>query len=82
MLGTSAGCFKSHTSALPADSLPSPHLGEQRAFLHRIPVRTIFDSHPGGGVAAIAISRDARYLVTISSGRVQVRKILPPLCFV
>uniref|UniRef100_A0A8B9DRG4 Cilia- and flagella-associated protein 251 n=1 Tax=Anser cygnoides TaxID=8845 RepID=A0A8B9DRG4_ANSCY len=36
-----------------------------------IPVRTIFDSHPGGGVAAIAISRDARYLVTISSGRVQ-----------
>ncbi|XP_071880756.1 cilia- and flagella-associated protein 251 isoform X1 [Anas platyrhynchos] len=36
-----------------------------------IPVRTIFDSHPGGGVAAVAISRDARYLVTISAGRAQ-----------
>ncbi|KAI6076169.1 Cilia- and flagella-associated protein 251 isoform X1 [Aix galericulata] len=36
-----------------------------------IPVRTIFDSHPRGGVAAVAISRDARYLVTISAGRAQ-----------
>ncbi|NXA37322.1 CF251 protein, partial [Eudromia elegans] len=35
-----------------------------------IPVRTIFDSHPGG-VAAIAISRDAKYLVTIGAGAVQ-----------
>lgn len=42
-------------------------------------MRTIFDSHPGGGVAAVAISRDARYLVTISAGRAQVRKTLPPL---
>lgn len=42
-------------------------------------MRTIFDSHPGGGVAAVAISRDARYLVTISAGRAQVRETLPPL---
>lgn len=27
MLSTSTGCSKSHTSTLPADSLPSPNLG-------------------------------------------------------
>ncbi|NWI54658.1 CF251 protein, partial [Calyptomena viridis] len=36
-----------------------------------IPVRTIFGSHPEHGVCAIAISQDARYLVTISAGTVQ-----------
>ncbi|NXF04149.1 CF251 protein, partial [Smithornis capensis] len=36
-----------------------------------VPVRTIFGSHPEDGVCAIAISRDARYLVTISAGTVQ-----------
>ncbi|NXD07311.1 CF251 protein, partial [Nothocercus nigrocapillus] len=36
-----------------------------------IPVRTIFDSHAAGGVTAIAISRDAKYLVTIGAGAVQ-----------
>jgi len=41
-------------------------------------VRTIFDSHAGSGVCAIAISRDAKCLVTISTGRVQVR--IFPLC--
>ncbi|NXN24339.1 CF251 protein, partial [Nycticryphes semicollaris] len=36
-----------------------------------IPVCTIFDSHPEDGVSAIAISQDAKYLVTISAGKVQ-----------
>ncbi|NXG24874.1 CF251 protein, partial [Grallaria varia] len=36
-----------------------------------VPVRTIFESHPGDWVCAIAISHDAKYLVTISAGAVQ-----------
>ncbi|NXG10789.1 CF251 protein, partial [Sakesphorus luctuosus] len=36
-----------------------------------VPVRTIFGSHPEHGVCAIAISQDAKYLVTISAGAVQ-----------
>ncbi|XP_001506270.3 cilia- and flagella-associated protein 251 isoform X1 [Ornithorhynchus anatinus] len=37
-----------------------------------IPVHTIFDSHPeGSGVAAIAISHDAKYLVTVGAADVQ-----------
>lgn len=35
-------------------------------------MRTIFESHPREGVSAIAISRDAKYLATISAGTVQV----------
>ncbi|NXR49132.1 CF251 protein, partial [Hippolais icterina] len=36
-----------------------------------VPVRTIFESHPEDGVCAIAISQDAKYLVTISAATVQ-----------
>ncbi|XP_074828873.1 cilia- and flagella-associated protein 251 isoform X4 [Natator depressus] len=36
-----------------------------------IPVHTIFDSHPEDGVGAIAISQDAKYLVTLGAGKVQ-----------
>ncbi|XP_054851852.1 cilia- and flagella-associated protein 251 [Eublepharis macularius] len=36
-----------------------------------VPVHTIFDSHPEGGVGAIAISHDSRFLATVGAGAVQ-----------
>ncbi|XP_042721751.1 cilia- and flagella-associated protein 251 [Lagopus leucura] len=53
-----------------ADQGPDPLIIIWDAF-SGIPVRTIFDSHAGGGICAIAISQDARCLVTISAGMVQ-----------
>uniref|UniRef100_A0A8C8RGZ7 Cilia- and flagella-associated protein 251 n=1 Tax=Pelusios castaneus TaxID=367368 RepID=A0A8C8RGZ7_9SAUR len=35
----------------------------------KIPVHTIFDSHPEDGVGAVAISQDAKYLVTVGAGK-------------
>lgn len=38
-------------------------------------MHTIFDSHPEDGVGAIAISQDAKYLVTLGAGKVQVKNM-------
>ncbi|NWV62836.1 CF251 protein, partial [Malurus elegans] len=53
-----------------------------------VPVHTIFESHPEDGVCAIAISQDAKYLVTISAGTEQkvcvwrwTRPTEKPICF-
>ena len=39
-------------------------------------MRTIFDANPDGGVAAIAMTPDAKYLATLSCGDTQVTEIL------
>ncbi|XP_063171911.1 cilia- and flagella-associated protein 251 [Candoia aspera] len=36
-----------------------------------VPVHTIFDSHPEGGVGTIAISHDSKFLATLGAGEVQ-----------
>lgn len=43
----------------------------------RVPVHTLFESHPEDGICAIAISQDDKYLATISTGTVQVKRISP-----
>ena len=36
-------------------------------------MRTLFDCHPEGGVATLALSKDSKHLVTVGAGAVQVR---------
>lgn len=65
--------------ALPSDCLEPPVLpgASIGSLLRRVPVRTIFKSRSEDGVCAIAISQDAKYLVTISAATVQVKRISP-----
>lgn len=44
-------------------------------FYCRIPVQTIFDNDQDGGVVAMAMTPDARYLATLSSGPTQVKLV-------
>ena len=45
-------------------------------------MRTIFDANPDGGVVAIAMTPDAKYLATLSCGETQVSThILPKLSY-
>ena len=45
-------------------------------------MRTIFNANPDGGVVAIAMTPDAKYLATLSCGETQVSThILPKLSY-
>ena len=43
--------------------------------VYRVPIQTLFDPNPEGGVVAVALTPDARYLATLSAGSVQVLAI-------
>lgn len=67
------------SQTLPSECLEAPVLpgAPKRSLLCRVPVCTIFETDSEDGICAIAISQDAKYLVTISAAAVQVKRIFP-----
>jgi hypothetical protein len=58
----------------PGIPLQGPPLSVRFFFFFRIPVHTIFDSCPeGNGMRSIAITRDSKFLATISDSATQVK---------
>uniref|UniRef100_A0A663MK29 Cilia- and flagella-associated protein 251 n=1 Tax=Athene cunicularia TaxID=194338 RepID=A0A663MK29_ATHCN len=77
-LARGAAASTRHKDGVAGSELPVKN-GMQKTLIRRIPVKTIFGSHPEDGISAIAISQDAKYLATVSAGtRVCVWKWTSP----
>lgn len=53
-------------------SLPWLLILDMLSMVSSVPTRTLFDAHADGGVAAVALTHDARFLATLSAAAVQV----------